>query len=188
MSFRTASRLWPGLVAGSHLVAPSVRGGGLGRAVDARASVDCVPRAGGLRPWAGAERARAGHAGGAERPRDGFSRGQNGSIAALQPVQFDAELVSARDHRAVRSTITRAWLPRSAFRCCDPCRTASRPNPAARAAFCGATGGLRNSHRAMRNPHTRPYARNTRRAHHTGSTGDSGKIEGSICTNSEGQL
>ena len=47
---------------------------------------------------------------------------------------------------------------------------------------------FRNSHRAVRNPQTRPYARNTRRAHHTGSTGDSGKIEGSICTNSEGQL
>ena len=39
---------------------------------------------------------------------------------------------------------------------------------------------LRNSHRAMRNPHTRPYARNTRRAHHPGSTGDSGEIEGAI--------
>ena len=39
---------------------------------------------------------------------------------------------------------------------------------------------LRNSHRAMRNPHTRPYARNTRRAHHPGSTGDSVEIEGAI--------
>ena len=39
---------------------------------------------------------------------------------------------------------------------------------------------LRNSHRAMHNPHTHPNARNTRRAHHPGSTGDSGEIEGAI--------
>ena len=31
---------------------------------------------------------------------------------------------------------------------------------------------LRNSHRAVHNPHTRPNARSTRRAHHPGSTGD----------------
>ena len=84
MSFRTRRGAGRGWSWGSHRAAPSVRKGGLGRAVDARASVDCVPRAGGLRPRAGEERARAGHAGGAERPRDGFSRGQNGSIAALK--------------------------------------------------------------------------------------------------------
>jgi hypothetical protein len=39
---------------------------------------------------------------------------------------------------------------------------------------------LRNSNRAARNPQTRPDARSTRRAHHPGSTGDSGEIEGSI--------
>jgi hypothetical protein len=36
---------------------------------------------------------------------------------------------------------------------------------------------LRNSNRAVRNPHTHPNARSTRRAHHPGSTGDSGEIE-----------
>eukprot|EP01046_Picozoa_sp_COSAG06_P062918 COSAG06_NODE_14385_length_1161_cov_1.212806_2_plen_215_part_00 len=43
--------------------------------------------------------------------RDGFSRGQNGSIAALQRVQVDAQWVSARDGRAVRSTTTHASAP-----------------------------------------------------------------------------
>jgi hypothetical protein len=38
----------------------------------------------------------------------------------------------------------------------------------------------RTSHRAARNPQTHPNARNTRRAHHPGSTGDSGEIEGAI--------
>ena len=46
----------------------------------------------------------------------------------------------------------------------------------------------RNSHHAAHNPQTHPNARNTRHAHHVGSTGDSGEIEGAICTNSEGQL
>jgi hypothetical protein len=39
---------------------------------------------------------------------------------------------------------------------------------------------LRNSNRAVRNPQTRPNARSTRRAHHVGSTGDSGEIEDAI--------
>ena len=39
---------------------------------------------------------------------------------------------------------------------------------------------LRNSNRAAHNPHTRPNARSTRRAHHVGSTGDSGEIEDAI--------
>jgi hypothetical protein len=39
---------------------------------------------------------------------------------------------------------------------------------------------LRNSNRAVHNPQTRPNARSTRRAHHPGSTDDSGEIEGSI--------
>ena len=50
---------------------------------------------------------------------------------------------------------------------------------------------LRNSHRAVRNPKTHPNARNTRRAHHPGSTGDgndTGKIEGSICRTARGKL
>ena len=34
---------------------------------------------------------------------------------------------------------------------------------------------FRNSHHAVHNPQTRPNARNTRRAHHVGSTGDSGE-------------
>jgi hypothetical protein len=57
---------------------------------------------------------------------------------------------------------------------------------------------FRNSSRAVRNLQTHPHAMNTRRAHHTGSTGDSDKIEALGvhpdclygCTNSarEGQL
>ena len=49
-----------------------------------------------------------------------------------------------------------------------------------------------HARRPLRLSHTHPNARNTRRAHHPGSTGDSGEIEGAhegaICTNSEGQL
>jgi hypothetical protein len=65
-----------------------------------------------------------------------------------------------------------------------PCRCRLLLLPASICFDDNQLNALRNSHRAVHSPQTRtethPNARSTRRAHHPGSTGDSGEIEGAI--------
>ena len=83
MSSRTASRRWPGLVAGSHLAAPSVPGGGgwAERSTLAPRSIVCLGRAG-----CAHGRAQNVHARATRAARSGLATGfREGRTAASQP-------------------------------------------------------------------------------------------------------